>query len=99
MIEPRSWATCPRCERPMQPGTSCCDCPWRQDGRVIPPIRFGAERPEPSGEFCRDCNTPRGGAHHYNCDFEQCPHDRQAVACDRCEPLEVDPYYQPPRCN
>ena len=91
---PPTYATCPRCERRMAPGTPCCDCPWRQDGRVIPALAFGSETPPPLGDNCPDCNTPRGGTHHYDCDEEQCPHGRQAVTCDRCPTLEHDPYYR-----
>ena len=70
MTEPQTYATCPRCELPMAPGTSCCECPWRQDGRVIPPVRFGSERYYSGAEHCRDCGTPVGGTHHYGCTIE-----------------------------
>lgn len=92
MTEPQTYATRPRCELPMAPGTSCCECPWRQDGREIPPVRFGSERYYSGAEHCRDCNTPRGGTHHYGCTIEYCPHGRQAITCDLCVPLDRDPF-------
>ena len=90
---PPTYATCPRCERVMAPGTSCCECPWRQDGRVIPATLYGSEMPPLQGDYCRDCNAGRGQSHHYDCCIEQCPHGEQAVTCDLCPVLEHDPYY------
>ena len=90
---PPTYATCPRCERVKSPGTPCCDCPWRQNGRVIDPLAFGSERAGYSADNCGQCNTPRGGTHHYGCDVEECPHGRQATTCDLCPALEHDLYY------
>jgi hypothetical protein len=90
---PRGYAVCPRCEQRMEPGVSCDDSHWSQGGQWICPTRYGAEIPEPAGDICRDCNAPRGGTHHYDCAVEQCPHGRQAITCDRCEPIEGDPYH------
>lgn len=89
---PPTYPTCPRCEQVMAPGTSCCDCPWRQDGRVIPATTFGAEPWTLPGDDFGECHTPRGGTHHYGCAREPCPGDVLAVSCTLCPPLEHGPY-------
>ncbi len=99
MIAPPTYAVCLRCKDRMTPGTSCCECPWHQEGREIPPIRFGSEKYYAGAEHCRDCGAPVGGTHHYGCTIENCPHGRQAITCDRCPVLDRDPYYSEPRAN
>lgn len=86
------YPVCPRCERDMAPGVSCCDCTWTIDGKSIPALRFGEEDYTQGQVRCRDCNTPRGGTHHYGCTIEYCPHRNQAITCDACPVLDHDPY-------
>jgi hypothetical protein len=93
------YRTCPRCELEMAPGVSCCDCPWRQDGKVIPAIPYGRETylgAAKNDETCRDCGAPQGGGHHYECIVEQCPHGEQALLCSECPPLANDPFVRTP---
>ena len=86
---------CPRCEREMRPGGSCCDCAWPGD---IPATRYGDEvNGEKYAPECHDCRVSKGATHHYACTTEECPHREQAITCDRCEPLADDPYYRPAR--
>ena len=89
-----SYSICPRCDRKMAPGTSCDESPWRQDGKVIAPVRSGDERSPGDLDVCRPCNAPRGGTHHVACSWEECPHGNQAITCDDCPIVEDAPYFR-----
>ncbi len=93
LMELPRYPVCPRCEREMRPGGGCDASTWHQDGREIPPTRYGSEHVGYHPEACHDCGAGVGATHHYSCTIEECPHRNQAVTCDACVPLEHDPYY------
>ena len=59
----------------------------KAEGRVFPPVPFGARgdlMPEAAraGGRCHDCNAVAGGFHHPGCDAEACPNCRgQIISC------------------
>lgn len=82
----------------MAPGVSCNEGTWNQNGKQLPLVKFGDETYVGAASHdstCRDCNTPRGYSHHYECVVEQCPHGQQALMCDECPPLAYDPFAPP----
>jgi hypothetical protein len=69
-------AVCRQCDNEMKTPTSCRPDLIAIRGRLLEPVRWGAERGRERWVVdspCRDCNTPVGGVHHPGCCLERCP--------------------------
>lgn len=95
-------AICRICQREQLDGTPCDAKPFHLDGVPYEPIRFGdeamwAEYSVEPPAICRDCGTPRGGAHHYGCGVEQCPRCSPDMPAKSCGCVVDEPPAEPCR--